>query len=148
MSGISPREKRWTETGQTERQPAQQELPLFIYINPADISIFPASSRMLNLNPAPFFSQRIYMSQTGRWFTDLKQPRPLMRSWRNTQNIDQLCLRLSLFSNSCLITKTTQLLVLLPGRSGDAAAALWKLKVVIYSFSTACRTSNALKRVL
>lgn len=32
------------------RPPAQQELPLFIYINPADISIFPASSRMLNFN--------------------------------------------------------------------------------------------------
>lgn len=67
MSGISPGEKRWTETGQTERRPAQQELPLFIYINPADISIFPASSRMLNLNPTPFFFPRIYMSQTGRW---------------------------------------------------------------------------------
>lgn len=66
MSGISPSEKRWTETGQTERQPAQQELSLFIYINPTNISIFPASSRMLNLNQAPFFS-RIYMSQTGRW---------------------------------------------------------------------------------
>lgn len=30
-------------------QPAQQELPLFIYINPTDVSILPAPSQMLNL---------------------------------------------------------------------------------------------------
>lgn len=31
-------------------QPAQQELPLFIYINPTDVFILPAPSQMLNLN--------------------------------------------------------------------------------------------------
>lgn len=36
---------------QTRRssQPAQQELPLLIYINPTDISILPAPSQMQNL---------------------------------------------------------------------------------------------------
>lgn len=69
MSGMSPGEERWTETGQTERRPAQQELPFFIYINPTNISIFAASSRMLNLTPALFlfFFPRIYTLQAGRW---------------------------------------------------------------------------------
>lgn len=45
-------------------QPAQQELPLFIYINPTDVSILPAPSQMLNLN---LTSSRIYISQMGQW---------------------------------------------------------------------------------
>lgn len=115
MSGISPGEKRWTETGQTERRPAQQELPLFIYINPADISIFPASSRMLNLNPTPFFSRGSICRRRDDGLTDLKQPRPLMRSWRNIQNIDRLCVWFSLFSNSRLVTKDNRAFASAPG---------------------------------
>lgn len=49
-------------------QPAQQELPSFIYINPTDVSILPAPSQMLNLNLA---SLRIYISKTRQWINTL-----------------------------------------------------------------------------
>lgn len=66
QGGVKPAPGKRDGLKQTRRssQPAQQELPLLIYINPTDISILPAPSRMLNLNLTPL---RIYISQTGQW---------------------------------------------------------------------------------
>lgn len=65
--GISGKRDGLNRTRQSS-QPAQQELPLFIYINPTDVSILPAPSQMLNLN---FTSLRIYIFQTGQWTVTL-----------------------------------------------------------------------------
>lgn len=60
----APRKRDGLNQTRQSSQPAQQELPLFIYINPTDVSILPAPSQMLNLNLTHL---RIYISQTGQW---------------------------------------------------------------------------------